>query len=88
MVYSLFPSLPPSITVAVKQIQEVRRGRSTDSFKAAAHVVGLKIPEDRCFSIVYVDGGKHHTLDLVALSQSDAEAWVMGLGALIKVKGG
>ena len=36
---------------------------------------------------MYVDGGKHHNLDLVALSHSDVEAWVIGLGTLLKEKG-
>lgn len=83
------PSLPPlpfppsSLPVAIKQIKEIRRGRSTETFKAARD----NSEQDKCFSIVYLDGGKHVNLDLVALSHSDAEAWVTGLGTLIKEMG-
>ena len=78
------PSLPPP-SVAVKQIQEVRRGRSTDSFKSASQAASF--PEETCFSLIYLDGGKHLALDLVAVSGSDAEAWVTGLETLIREKG-
>ena len=71
------------LPVAIKQIKEIRRGRSTETFKVARD----RSEQDKCFSIVYLDGGKHANLDLVALSQSDAEAWVTGLGTLIKEMG-
>ena len=69
----------------MKQIQEVRQGRSTDTFKAATNAASYA--EEKCFSVVYLEGGKHRSLDLVALSRSDAEAWVAGLGTLVKEMG-
>ena len=69
--------------VAVKQIKEVRAGRSTDSFKLARG----NFPEERCFSVIYVEGNKFKTLDLVALSPADAHAWVLGLKMLVKEEG-
>jgi hypothetical protein len=71
--------------IAVKQIQEVRRGRSTDSFKSSS--LAATFPEETCFSVIYLEGGKHLSLDLVAVSGSDCEAWVTGLETLIKEKG-
>ena len=75
---------PSPLPVAIKQIQEVRSGRSTETFKLPAHA---EFPEDKCFSIVYTNGGKHQSLDLVALSAADALAWRSGLETLIKVEG-
>ena len=69
----------------MKQIQEVRQGRSTDTFKVATNAASYA--EEKCFSVVYLEGGKHRSLDLVALSRSDAEAWVAGLGTLVREMG-
>ncbi len=63
----------------------MRTGRSTDSFKA--HVSAESYPEDQCFSVVYVVGGKFRNLDLVAVSSYDAAAWVDGLKALVADEG-
>ena len=72
-----------SITVAIKQIKEVRAGCSTDSFKLARGTY----PEECCFSIIYTEGTKYKTLDLVALNAIDAHAWVEGLKILITKEG-
>ena len=69
--------------VAIKQVKEVRAGRSTDSFKLARG----EYPDERCFSVIYVEGNKFKTLDLVAMSDVDANAWVQGLKMLVKEEG-
>ena len=66
--------------VSIKQVKEVRSGRSTDSFKLARG----EYPDERCFSVIYVEGNKFKTLDLVAMSDIDANAWVLGLKMLVK----
>ena len=72
-----------TLAVAVKQVQEVREGRSTDSFKQ----FGVEFRDDCCFSVIYLDGGKHKTLDLVALNPLDARAWAQGLRSLARQEG-
>ena len=61
----------------------MRAGRSTDSFK----LHGNTYPEERCFSIIYIERSKFKTLDLVALSPVDAHAWVLGLKVLVREEG-
>ena len=61
----------------------MRAGRSTDSFKLARG----EYPDERCFSVIYVEGNKFKTLDLVAMSDVDANAWVQGLKMLVKEEG-
>ena len=70
-------------TVSIKQIKEVRDGKNTDSFK----LHGDEFADDCSFSVLYVDGGKFKTLDLVALNPSDAKAWSSSLRALVEQEG-
>ena len=70
-------------TVAIKQVQEVREGKSTDSFKQH----GEAFRDDCSFSVIYLDRGKYKTLDLVALNPLDAKAWAQGLRTLAHQEG-
>ncbi|KAJ8273876.1 hypothetical protein GJAV_G00106490 [Gymnothorax javanicus] len=62
-------------SIAVSAIREVRTGRNTDVFRAAA--VHEQVSEDCAFSVVYGEG--FETLDLVAPSADVAKVWVTGL---------
>ena len=63
-------------TVPIQQIKEVREGLAKGSS-----------PKERCFSIIYTEGKKPKTLDLVAHDPADAEAWVQGLTLLVNKEG-
>ena len=66
----------PCTAVPIQQIKEVREGLAKGSS-----------PKERCFSIIYTEGKKSKTLDLVAHDPADAEAWVQGLMFLLNKDG-
>ncbi|XP_064205262.1 inactive phospholipase C-like protein 2 [Anguilla rostrata] len=65
--------------IAVATIREVRAGRNTAAFRAAA--VHEQVSEDCAFSVIHGDG--FETLDLVAPSADVASVWVTGLRYLL-----
>ena len=66
------------LSVPLSQIQEVLRGRSTNSFK-----LHQTTSEDNCcFSICYNEGSSTKTLDLIAATPDEADLWINGLLAL------
>uniref|UniRef100_A0A1X7VUT6 Phosphoinositide phospholipase C n=1 Tax=Amphimedon queenslandica TaxID=400682 RepID=A0A1X7VUT6_AMPQE len=64
--------------IPLSQIQEVLRGRSTDSFKLHQ----TTSDENCCFSIRYNEGPSAKTLDLIAATPDEADLWINGLLAL------
>lgn len=67
------------LTVPIKSIREVRRGKNTDVLKNSDITGTYK--EDCTFSIIY--GDDFETIDLIALSSTEANIWVTGLNFLI-----
>nr|XP_027194064.1 inactive phospholipase C-like protein 1 [Dermatophagoides pteronyssinus] len=63
----------------IKSIREVRRGKNTDVLKNSEITGTYK--EDCTFSIIY--GDDFETIDLIALSSTEANIWVTGLNFLI-----
>ena len=67
------------ITVPIKSIREVRRGKNTDVLKNP-EITGI-YKEECSFSIIY--GDDFESIDLIALSSVEANIWVTGLNFLI-----
>ncbi|XP_066957865.1 1-phosphatidylinositol 4,5-bisphosphate phosphodiesterase delta-4-like isoform X5 [Macrobrachium rosenbergii] len=80
--------------VPLVDIAEVREGWKTDTFnKVSTHSEKIKekgaatdeplLEENKCFSVIHGPGGRE-TLDLVASSEEERDAWVTGLSHLIQ----
>ncbi|XP_068245715.1 1-phosphatidylinositol 4,5-bisphosphate phosphodiesterase delta-4-like isoform X3 [Palaemon carinicauda] len=80
--------------VPLVDIAEVREGWKTDIFnKVSSHSDKIKekgaatdeplLEENKCFSVIHGPGGRE-TLDLVASSEEERDAWVTGLSHLIQ----
>ena len=64
-----------STAVSIQQIKEVRKGLTRGTY-----------PKDHCFSIIYTEGKKSRTLELMAHNSADADAWMQGLNFLVNKK--
>ena len=86
---AFYISFPPSVSdlcaVPLALVKEIRDGKKTVPFKAST---AANVPkEELCFSIIYSVGTKSYDLDLAAYSAKDKEAWIVSIGALIKLSG-